>query len=114
MWKLHSLTIYDRTEIVKSLALPKIMYVCVPSEKFLEQVKSKIFTFVWKNKPPRVAYDVLVRTKLQGGLSFPNIFNKVKNIMWVKRLLNEESPWKIIPKFDLSNIGGINNILISF
>ena len=58
----------------------------------------------------------LVRTKLQGGLSFPNIFNKVKtqNIMWVKRLLNEESPWKIIPKFDLSKIGGINNILISF
>ena len=120
LWKLRSLTIYGRTEIVKSLALPKIMYVCemlVPSENFLKQVKSKIFTFVWKNKPPSVAYDVLVRSKLQGGLNFPDISKKVKtqNIMWVKRLLNEEeSPWKIIPKFYLSNIGGINNIRSNF
>ena len=115
LWKLRSLTIYGRTEIVKSLAMPKKMYVCemlVPSENFLKQVKSKIFTFVWKNKPPRVAYDVLVKTKLQGGLKFPDIFNKVKtqNIMYVKRLLDkEESPWKIIPKFYLSNIGGIRS-----
>ena len=89
----------------------------VPSENFLKQVKYKIFTFVWKNKPPRVAYDVLVRSKLQGGLNFPDISKKVKtqNIMWVKRLLNEEeSPWKIIPKFYLSNIGEINNIRSNF
>ena len=81
LWKLRSLTIYGRPEIVKSLALPKIMYVCemlVPSENFLKQVNSKIFTFVWKNKPPRVAYDVLVRSKLQGGLNFPDISKKVK------------------------------------
>ena len=102
IWKGRNMTIIGRTEVVKTRALLKVLYVCemlTPSKQFLDKINSYILEFIWKGKPAKVAFQTVTQPSTLGGLGVPNIYNRIKTqrIMWIKRLImRRESPWHII------------------
>ena len=69
MWKSRSLTPYGKTTVLKSLALPKILYftsmVDVPS-RFLQKVKTLRSKFLWSGRNPKVKYQTIIGQKIKG------------------------------------------------
>ena len=120
IWKGRNMTIIGRTEVVKTLALSKVLYVCeilTPSKQFLDKISSFILEFIWKGKPAKVSFQTVTQPSTLGGLGLPNIYNRIKTqrIMWIKRLImGRESPWLIISEYYLTNIGGRANITSNF
>ena len=92
LWKTRSLTIYGRSEILKSLAIPKLLFVCnmlIPTSDFVKEVKNIITSFIWSARRPKVKYHVLVKPKEEGGINLPDLETRVttQQILWVKRIL---------------------------
>ena len=78
------MAIIGRTEVVKTLALSKVLYVCemlTPSKQFLDKINSYILEFIWKGKPAKVAFQTITQPSTLGGLGLPNIYNRIKRIM---------------------------------
>ena len=76
MWKCRPLTVFGKTTIVKTLALPKVLYatslIDIPSD-FTKKVKGLILDFLWSGRKPKVKYMAIVGNKYDGGLEFPDI-----------------------------------------
>ena len=91
MWKTRKLTLFGRTQIVKSLALPKILYVCNmmdPPSEFVNKVNEIIKNFLWNGKKAKVKYKAIISKYEKGGLHFPDLETKLKTqrIIWVKKI----------------------------
>ena len=120
IWKSRNLTIFGKNEVIRSLAVSKILFVSnmiLPSKMFVQKVKGLIKDFLWNSKTAKVAYKTLVMEKDQGGIGLPDIDNQIltQQIRWVQKLCSmESSPWKIIPNFYLQQIGGHYNIRSNF
>ena len=120
MWRSRNLTIYGRAEILRTLAFPKILYVCNmldPSKQFIDGVHQASINFIWKGKKPKVKYSTLIQDKLLGGISLPDLEARLKTqrLVWVKRLLcGDFKPWKQIAYFHLKSIGGFRHIRSNF
>ena len=57
MWKMRNLTLYGKIQIIKALALPKIIFICsvLPSPvNFEKEINSLTFSFIWINKPAKI------------------------------------------------------------
>ena len=83
----------------------------------MDEVKSHIVKFVWKNKRPKVKYTTMISDSDQGGINLPDFETRVKSqqLLWIKRLkTNNENQWKIIPLYYLSGIGGPKQIGSNF
>lgn len=53
IWKTRHLTLYGKIQVSKSLALPKLLYVCSSlnvSEAFVKIIESSIQNFIWNAK----------------------------------------------------------------
>ena len=92
MWRSRNLTIYGRAEILRTLAFPKIPYVCNmldPSKQFIDGVHKASINFIWKGKKLKVKYSTLIQDKLLGGISLPDLEARLRTqrLVWVKRLL---------------------------
>ena len=116
LWKNRNLTIYGRTEVVKTLALSKLLYVTnfiIPTEKFIDEVKSILTNFIWNGRKPKIKYKALISNINEGGINFKDFSSRIttQNIMWCKRmLLNTEQPWNQILNESLKLVGGIAQI----
>lgn len=76
-WKNLSLSIIGRIATIKMSVLPKINYLfrmipIQPTKKWFNTLNSTINNFYWKNQKPRIALNMLQKSKEQGGLSAPN------------------------------------------
>ena len=117
-WSKRNLTVYGRIEIVKTLAISKLLYVsslCIPPVDFIQRIQAKINIFVWKNKRPKVKFTTSIGPYEKGGLKMPDFESYIKRhkIMWIQRLLNnqcEQKAWTFIPKFYLSKTGGLHSL----
>ena len=121
LWKGRSLTILGRAEIVRTLAIPKILYVCNyldPPSSFLKEVKSSIVSFIWSKKRPKVKYSALINNYNEGGIKVPDIGAKLKaqKIMWVKRVILDtgNTLWIRCLESLLESVGGRNAIRSNF
>ena len=123
LWKCRPLTVFGKTTIVKTLALPKILYVTSLIDilsDFTKKVKGLILDFLWSGRKPKVKYTAIVENKYNGGLEFPDIQTKVEtqHIMCIKRLIEQNqdvmTPWKYIPLYYLKDIGGTLGIRNNF
>ena len=116
LWKNKNLTIYGRTEVVKTLALSKLLYVTnfiIPTEKFIDEVKSILTNFIWNGRKPKIKYKALISNINEGGINLKDFSSRIttQNIMWCKRmLLNTEQPWNQILNESLKLVGGIAQI----
>ena len=112
IWSSRDISIYGRINIVKTLALSKLTFVCSAldtPDSFTDEVNKIIFDYVWKYKKPRIKKTTILKRKEEGGLNMTDftLFDKALKLCWVKRLCEEQmSPWKIIPTSLLSNVGG--------
>ena len=121
MWKTRKLTLFGRTQIVKSLALPKILYVCNmmdPPSEFVNKVNEIIKNFLWNGKKAKVKYKTIISKYEKGGLQFPDLETKLKTqrILWVKKLITSSlnARWHSVCSYYLQEIGGLDMIRSNF
>ena len=77
-WSPLSLSLIGRINAIKMILLPKFLYlfqalpVFIP-KSFFDTVDSKISSYVWQNKNPRLSRKFLQKSKKEGGLALPNL-----------------------------------------
>ncbi|CAC5423453.1 unnamed protein product [Mytilus coruscus] len=100
-WKMRHLTLHGRVSVISALLMSKLWYtlmvVNIP-EKYCILIKNKCLEFLWNNKPPLVAYDVIINKVIDGGLNFPDIMQKMYafRLKYLNRLFDENycAIWK--------------------
>jgi len=113
VWSQRDLFIYGRINIVKTLALSKLVFISSVTEtpkNFATEVNKIVFDFIWKKKPAKIKKTTLIKRKSDGSLGMKDfvLFDKTLKLTWVKRLCSDsDAPWKYIPKSFLSTVGGI-------
>ena len=73
MWKSRNLTLFGKNEVIRSLAVSKILYVSnmiFPSKMFVQKVKGLTKDFLWNSKTAKVAYNILVMEKVKVELVY--------------------------------------------
>ena len=112
VWSRRDLSIYGRINIVKTLALSKLVFISSVMEtpkSFATEVNKIVFDFILKQKPAKIKKTTLIKKKSDGGLGVKDfvLFDKTLKLTWVKRLCSEsDAPWKYIPKSFLYIVGG--------
>jgi hypothetical protein len=113
-WQHRKLTLLGKVTVIKTFALPKLIYPFTvlenPSEKTLIEVNHALFNFLWDGKPDKIKRNEIVKRFENGGLKVTDIkcFLTSVKACWVKRLLNEENKgmWKNIYSSVLNKHGG--------
>ena len=99
IWSSRGLSIYGKVTMIKSLLIPKLVYVSslLPTPlKIIKQVNHIIFTFLWKGKD-KVTRLSAINTLEEGGIKMIDIESMIKalRLAWLKRIFNNnDSTWK--------------------
>ena len=111
IWSSRDMPLYGKIHIVKTLAIPKLTFVCsvvdTPSG-FTTEVNEIIFGYVWKQKHRKLNKATIIKSKNEGGLNMIDflLFDKALKVTWVKcRCPDDTRQWKFIPLSLLSNVG---------
>ena len=113
MWSQKDISLQGRINIVKALALSKLIFVCSvleTPEHFADEVNELTFDFIWNHKPAKIHETTLIKNKKEGGLGMKDFpfFDKALKLTRVKRLCSGiDAPWKYIPTYFLANVRGI-------
>ena len=91
MWSQRDISLQGRINIVKTLALSKLIFVCSvleTPEHFADKVNKLTFDFIWNHKPAKIRKTTLIKNKKEGGLGMKDFsfFNKGLKLTWVKHL----------------------------
>ena len=111
VWKWRGLSLLGRIQIVKTFAIPKLMFrasVIPVSKELIKEANSVLYNFIWngKDKVKRLA---LISDIEMGGLKMLDIQSMIcaKRITCLKKLLEDySSPWKVILDKLLLPVGG--------
>ena len=110
-WNWRNLTILGRIQIVKTFAVPILMYraglVCMHKDITMEANKI-LFNFIWKGKD-KVKRSTLISDVEKGGLRAPHLESTIKTqrILCCKKFVNsQQSSWKTILLHYLRPVGG--------
>jgi len=108
----RDLSIVGKINIIKTLALSKLVFICsvmnTPKD-FCKEVNKIALEFIWNHKPAKIKKTTLIKQKTAGGLDIKDfsLFDKALKLNWVKRLCsNSDAPWQFIPKSLLAGVGG--------
>lgn len=63
---------------LKRSTLPRIIYILhtvpiTPPQSFFKCLRKAFVVFVWNDRRPRLAYEILCRSKLEGGVGLPDV-----------------------------------------
>ena len=112
LWKGRGLTIYDRTQIINSLLLPKLIYISSMFpvlEDVIREANRIIFKFLWKGRD-RVKRNAVLNTYENGGLKVLDIETMVRSLRltWLRSRLysGEDAGWKSYLRLLLKGYGG--------
>ena len=112
IWSFRDISIYGRINIVKTLTLSKLTFICSVLSTppgFTAEVNKIMYNHIWKGKNPKLKKPTIMKGKNEGGLGMTDfsLCDKALKITWVKHLCCDDSgPWKLIPISLLSNVGG--------
>ena len=58
----------------------------------IKRIDKLLFNFLWNHKSHKIAKQVVIRGKTDGGIAMTDISKKIKalKVTWIKRLLNDE------------------------
>jgi hypothetical protein len=92
MWQSRGLTLKGKIIILKSLIIPKLLYVvnCMPvQERVITEMEFLMNKFIWSARKPKIKKNVLVQNIESGGLKSPDFTNIVisSKLKWVKRII---------------------------
>ena len=113
-WKKHKLSVVGKIAVIKTFALPKLIYPLTvlenPKQELINKINKYMFDFLWDAKPDKINRKTIIQDYENGGLKMIdlNIFITSIKAGWVKRLTNKDNvgDWKHIYKNNLENIGG--------
>ena len=89
-WSCRALTLIGKVQIIKSFALPKVLYrltLISSNKEFIKKINT-LFSFVWKGKD-KVQRAVLINQIEKGGLKMPDLNSMIsmQKIMCTKKYL---------------------------
>ena len=103
LWSMRKLSLIGKITVIKSIAMPKLLYVCsslpVP-EWFVEQVTKRMFNFLWSNKTEKIKRCSIISNYKDGGLKMVHFETMVmaQKAQWIKRLCSDDyASWKAYP-----------------
>ena len=102
MYSKFSLSLIGKVTVIKTLMLPKIVYLLTvlptPPSNIFYVIEKRLKDFLWKNGNARICNKQLEKEIGEGGLKLTNIrdFNKSLKLSWLKRLLTTEGSWQAI------------------
>ena len=122
IWKSRYLTLFGKIQILRSLAIPKLLYVCrfFPVHMdFIHLVENLTKDFVWNGKKPKIKHNTLIGDYSSGGLKFPDFQSTLKanQIRWAIRLIissQNKTQIHVIPSEYCQPIGGFQHINANF
>ena len=113
-WQHRKLTLLGKVTVLKTFAIPKLIYPLTvlpnPSKQIIQNITTQMFKFLWSNKPDKIKRDIIVLDYTLGGIRMTNLnyfINALKGC-WIKRLIdkNNNGHWKIFYKSILEKKGG--------
>ena len=100
----QNLSLAGRITVVKMFVLPKFVHLLSilpsPKQPYLKEINACFSQFIWNNKRPIVAQNILVQDYIAGGqkiIHFPS-FCKASKLSWLKKIYNTDctNSWKIM------------------
>ncbi len=115
-WRLRDMTIFGKIAIIKSLALPKLIYsasmLAVPTN-VIKHVNKMLYNFIWKGRD-RICRNTLISSIEKGGISmvdFECMCHALK-AAWIPRIIRDiDKTWCFLAKNYLQMYGDNYNIL---
>ena len=111
-WSWRGLTLIGRIQVIKSFAIPKILYrvalISCKKSDFVKKINELLYSFIWKGKD-KVKRAALINSIEEGGLTMPDIASMIstQRILCIKKYLdNYPASWKLFLNFYLKNVGG--------
>ena len=103
MWKARNLSIKGKITILRSQALPLILYpasVLFVPDKTVKELESIFYDFIWPNKKHHVKKQVLKQEIENGGLKMPCIYSMIKSVKlkWIQTLINKNNNFVTVAK----------------
>ena len=113
-WNHKKLTLMGKITVVKTFALPKLIYPLTvldnPSEEIITTIKTSIFKFIWNSKPEKIKRTVLMQDYKNGGLILTNFdyFIEALKAGWLRRIFDENNKglWKEYYLEKINKFGG--------
>ena len=99
LYRRFNLSIVGKVTVIKTLALPKLVYLFsvlpTPDKQIVNKIDQMILNFLWDGKP-KVARSFLEKDINQGGLKLTNLmlFNCALKLTWVKRIVECSGSWQ--------------------
>lgn len=112
-WQHRKLTLIGKVTVIKTFALPKLIYPFSvlenPPESKIKEIENAIFHFISEGKPDKIRQNIIKQKIEKGGLKLTDISYFLKSIKasLIKRYLNVEnnSLWKLFVKHKLIKYG---------
>ena len=102
LWKKRNLTVLGKIVVLKSYALPKILYPLMmlpnPDNDIIKKINMDMYEFLWNTRTDKISRKTIVQDIENGGLRMINFpfFLKALKASWVKRFINKDDVgiWK--------------------
>ena len=111
LWSWRGLSLFGKVTIIKTLLLPKVLYVSTilpPPSEFLKAFQTVIYNFLWKG-PDKIARTATINDYEYGGLKLTDLTTPIMSlrITWIGRFLSDNFyPWKAYLLHLLKPFGG--------
>ena len=105
-WSKETLTPFEKNSIIKTLIISKLNHLFLaipgPDENMIRQLTSKIYSFIWDDKPDKVKRYLISQDYCWGGLTMINLkaFIQGLKLTWVRKLFHSESNWVKLYKYN--------------
>ena len=112
IWSSRGLSLYGKVTIIKTLLLPKVVYISslLPTpEHIVKELNYLIYNFLWKGKD-KVTRVSAINNYEGGGLKMVDIESMIKSLRlsWLKRIFGDNSGvWKSYLEYLLKETGGL-------
>ena len=112
-WHHRKLTLLGKVTVLKTFALPKLIYPLSvlenPPNYILDDINKTIFEYLWDKKPDKIKRKNVILSIENGGITIPNIYYLINSLKagWVKRYLDVKNKglWKMFYKRILHKYG---------
>ena len=106
IWSKRNLTPFGKITVLKTLAIPKLLYLFLnlpdPPKEFLVKIEKTLYTFLWNNKPSKIDKTTIKYEYAEGGIKMIdiNLLLASLKISWLRRLLVNNSLLEMMHSFN--------------
>ena len=110
-WSWRGLTLFGKIQVIKSFAIPKILYrasLISIKKDFIKRINKLLYSFIWKGKD-KIKRTALINPYDEGGLKMPDVESMIsaQRVLCIKKYLSSNpAGWKFFLDFYLKRVGG--------